>query len=423
MQPPHTLTITAGRLLDGSGAPASEAMAVRIDGARITAVAPAAHLAPPAESTGEHLDFPTATLLPGLIDCHTHTNMPGDGRRGEDVHRDDDDYIRLLRSAHNVERALETGVTTVCDCGGWHETTFRLKEGIRQGIVRGPRLLASGRPITVTGGHCWFMGGEADGVEGVQKEARLLIKQGADFLKVMATGGSTLGTDPFRPAYSSEELHAIADEGHRRGLPVVAHCRSNEAMRMVVDARFDALMHGWFADHAGVREFDHRLADLVAERGVRVNPTLHITRGRLPLLQERVAQGVATDEETALLDRMQRSHATTLQHTGWLIDRGVQLMAGSDCGWGVYPFGRFDLELAAMVDAGLSPHAAIHAATAGNAKALHIDDVVGAVTPGKEADLLVVDGRPDQDITHLARVLAVIKSGRVVVNHTTPRSP
>ncbi len=395
-------------------------MAVRIEGTRISAVGPAAELAPPGGSTGEQLDFPMGTLLPGLIDCHTHTNMPGNGRRGEDVHREDDDYLRLLRSAHNVERALETGVTTVCDCGGWHETTFRLKEGIRQGVVRGPRLLAAGRPITTTGGHCWFMGSEADGPEGVRKAARQLIKEGADFLKVMATGGSTLGTDPFRPAYSSEELEAIAEEGHRRGLPVVAHCRSNEAMRMVIDARFDAIMHGWFADQSGNREFDDRLADLMAERQVRVNPTLHITRGRLPLLQERVEQGVATDEETALLKRMQRSHAVTMQHTGWLIERGVQLMAGSDCGWGVYPFGRFDLELAAMVEAGLSPLAAIQAATHGNAKALHVDDVVGTVAPGKEADLLVVDGRPDQDITDVGRVLAVIKSGRVVVNNVAP---
>ena len=395
-------------------------MAVRIEGTRITAVGPAAELAPTGGSVGEQLDFPMGTLLPGLIDCHTHTNMPGDGRRGEDVHRDDDDYLRLLRSAHNVERALETGVTTLCDCGGWHETTFRLKEGIRQGVVRGPRVLAAGRPITTTGGHCWFMGSEADGLEGVQKAARQLIEEGADFLKVMATGGSTLGTDPFRPAFSSEELETIAEEGHRRGRLVAAHCRSNEAMRMVIAARFDVIMHGWFADQSGNREFDDRLADLMAEREVRVNPTLHITRGRLPLLQERVEQGVATDEETALMKRMQRGHAVTMQHTRRLIERGVQLMAGSDCGWGTYPFGRFDLELAAMVEAGLSPLAAIQAATDGNAKALHIDDVVGTVAPGKEADLLVVNGRPDQDITDVGKVLAVIKGGRVVVNNAAP---
>ena len=102
---------------------------------------------------------------------------------------------------------------------------------------------------------------------------------------------------------------------------------------------------------------------------------------------------------------------------GKLIEHGVQLMAGSDCGWGVYPFGRFDLELAAMVDAGLTPAGAIASATGGNAKALGIDDTVGTVAPGKEADLLIVDGNPDEQISDVARVLAVLKAGRVVVNN------
>ena len=344
--------------------------------------------------------------------------MPGDGRRGEDVHVGDDDAIRLLRSAHNVGRALDTGVTTVCDCGGWNQTTFRLKEGIQQGVVRGSRVLASGRPITVSGGHCWFMGSEADGADGVRHAARQLIKEGADFLKVMATGGSTLGTDPFRPAFSYDELKTIAQEGHRRDRRVVAHCRSNEAMRMVIEAEYDAIMHGWFTDEHGARVFDEHLAADIAARGVWVNPTLHITRSRIPILQDRLDRGVATEEETAMLDRMRRGHATTLQQVGQLIEHGVRLMAGSDCGWGVYPFGRFDLELAAMVEAGLKPREALVAATGNNAKALGIDGTVGTVAPGKEADLLIVDGRPDQQISDITRVLAVIKSGQVVVNNS-----
>ena len=409
-----SLTIHAGRVLDGTGAAAATNVVVRIEGSRIVSVGPASD-APPAD--GQVLDFSNATLLPGLIDCHTHTNMPGDGRRGEDVHLVDDDAIRLLRSAHNVGRALETGVTTVCDCGGWNQTTFRLKDGLQQGVVHGSRVLASGRPITVSGGHCWFMGSEADGVDGVRHAARQLIKEGADFLKVMATGGSTLGSDPFRPQFSPEELTTISLEGHRRDRKVVAHCRSNEAMRMVVDAEYDAIMHGWFTDEHGARVFDEHLASDIAERGICVNPTLQITRSRIPILQQRVDNGTATEEETTMLDRMRRGHATTLEQVGKLIEHGVQLMAGSDCGWGVYPFGRFDLELAAMVDAGLTPAGAIASATGGNAKALGIDDTVGAVAPGKEADLLIVDGNPDEQISDVARVLAVLKAGRVVVNN------
>ena len=321
------------------------------------------------------------------------------------------DEERLLRSVHNVATALQTGVTTVCDCGGWNTTTFALKDGIAKGYVPGPRLLVSGRPITATGGHCWFMGSEADGVDGVRHAARLLIKQGADFLKVMATGGSTLGTDPFRPAYSAEELVAIAEEGHRRNRKVAAHCRTNAAMWMVVDAGFDIIMHGWFTNDTGERIFDDALAEHIAEHEVWVNPTLHITRSRIPMLKAKKERGEITPEEEGMLERMLSGHPKTLAHAAKLADAGVRFMAGSDCGWGVYAFGRFDLELEAMVQGGLTALQAIHAATGGNAEALNIASFVGTVAPGKEADLLVVDGAPDQDIADVARVAAVFKAG------------
>ena len=205
--PTSTPTFTIlkpARLMDGTDSQPKTGMAVLLQDDRIQEIGPEDKIAFPGAATGEVLEFPDATLLPGLIDCHTHTNMPGTGRRGEDVHREDTDDIRLMRSAHNVSIALQSGVTTVCDCGGWNKTTFSLKEAIKQGLVNGPRVLAAGRPITTTGGHCWFMGSEADGVDGVRQAARQLIKEGADFLKVMGTGGSTLGTDPFRPAFSME---------------------------------------------------------------------------------------------------------------------------------------------------------------------------------------------------------------------------
>ena len=402
--------LRVGRLLDGEDSPAQEQMAVLLEGTKVRAVARQDELGVP--DGAEVFDFPSATLLPGLIDCHTHTTMPGNGRRGEDVHVNDTDGVRLLRAAHNVATALRTGVTTVCDCGGWNDTTFRLKEGIEQGLVEGPRVLASGRPITVTGGHLWFMGQEADGVDGVRHAARQLIKEGADFLKVMATGGSTIGSDPFRPAFTADELHAIADEGHRRGKLVAAHTRSNQATGMVIDAEIDIVIHGWGADETGARVFDDHLADRMAEREVWVNPTVHITRSRIPMLQAKVDAGEATDEEIATLDRMVINHAATVDQIGRYISRGVRLMAGSDCGWGMYPFGRFYLELAAMTKAGLTAAQAIRSATSLNARALGIGDMVGTVAPGMEADLLLVDGKPDDDVEDLAKVVAVFKAGR-----------
>jgi imidazolonepropionase-like amidohydrolase len=412
-QSPQQFTlIRAGRLFDGKGEQAVEGIAILVRGDTIEAVGPQAEVGFPAGADGELLDMPEATVLPGLIDCHTHTNMPGDGRRGEDVNAHDDDQIRLLRAAHNVRTALETGVTTVCDCGGWNETVFRLKAGIKEGLVDGPRVVASGRPITITGGHCWFMGSEADGVDGVRQAARLLIKQGADFLKVMATGGSTLGTDPFRPAFSAEELSAIVEEGHRRDRRVVAHCRTNLAMHMVLDAGFDAIMHGWFTDETGTKVFDEVLAHRIAEERVWVNPTLHITRSRIPLLQAKAEAGTATPDEVAMLGRMPGIFAQNISHAAKLVGAGVRFMAGSDCGWGVYPFGRFDLELQAMVEGGLTHAQALLAATSGNAEALGIGDRVGTVAKGMEADLIVVVGAPDKDVSAIADVAAVFKSGR-----------
>ena len=131
--------------------------------------------------------------------------------------------MHILQGVKQARLALETGVTTMRDNGGWHRSVFWLKEGIRRQLVAGPRILASGRPITMTGGHCWMMGSEADGVDGVRQAVRELVWEGADFIKVMATGGSTLGSMPERPSYTVEELTAVADEAHTAATALSAH--------------------------------------------------------------------------------------------------------------------------------------------------------------------------------------------------------
>ena len=405
--------IQADRFIDGCGGPVAGNIAVVVSGGRIKEVVPKEQLIVPEGDTYEIHDFPGATLLPGLIDCHTHTNMPANGRRGEDVIPDGDD-IRLLRSAHNVRVALRSGVTTMCDNGAWNLTAFSLKEGIQEGLVEGPDLLACGRPITTTGGHCWFMGSEADGVDGVRMATRQLIKEGADFIKVMATGGSTLTSNPYRPAYTIDELKTIADEGHRRDKVVAAHCRCNQGMSNVLESAFDIIIHGFFADEDGVRRFDPRLAERIAKQGVWVNPTLHIGRSRIWQLQEKRDIEGLTEEEAAILIRAEEGYQVGLKECGQLIEAGVKLAAGSDCGWGVYPFGQFAHEISAMVEAGLTPMQGILSGTRNCAEALRIIDRAGTVEVGKAADLLVVEGNPDEDIAALTKVAAVFKTGRLV---------
>jgi imidazolonepropionase-like amidohydrolase len=143
-----------------------------------------------------------------------------------------------------------------------------------------------------------------------------------------------------------------------------------------------------------------------------VNPTLQISRGRIPFLQAKVDTGTANADEVALLGRMPGIYAQNIAHSAKLISAGVRFMAGSDCGWGTYPFGRFDMELQAMVEGGLTNAQALLAATSGNAEALGLSDQVGTVTKGKEADLFLVTGAPDQDVSAITNVAAVFKSGR-----------
>ena len=405
--------LQADRLIDGRGGPVQENMAVILEKGRIKSVVPKEQLVIPENDPYERYEFPGGTLLPGLIDCHTHTNMPGDGRRGEEVIPDGDD-LRLLRSARNARIALESGVTTMCDNGAWNDTAFSLKEGVERGVVKGPRMLVCGRPITTTGGHCWFMGSEADGVDGVRGATRQLIKQGADFIKVMATGGSTQTSDPYRPAFTVEELRTIGDEAHRRNKVVAAHCRCVQGMSNVLEAGYDIIIHGFFAEEDTVRRFNPRVAERIAKQSVWVNPTLHISRSNVWHLGKKKEMEGLTEDEKERLELSSESYEKSLDECRQLNEAGVKLVAGSDCGWGVYPFGQFANEIRATAETGLSPMEAIMAGTRNGAEALQIIDRVGTVEAGKEADLLIVEGNPIEDLNALSDVLAVFKSGQKV---------
>ena len=404
--------ILPGRLIDGVGDKVQEGMAVAVQGNAIRWVGPASQ-AESLDSGGagrETLEFPGGTLLAGLFDIHTHTNMPGDGRTGEEVNQDSDE-IRLLRSARNTAAAVASGVTTICDCGSWNRTGFALKEGLALGLVEGPRVLVSGPPVTVTGGHLWYMGGEADGVDGVRKQVRHLIKQGADFIKVAASGGSTLSSDPYRASYSVAELSAIVDEAHNRGRSVLAHCRCTDAINSALDAGVDAILHCSFYDNDGSYRFDQKTADRLAVSDVWLNPTMNIGRANRVRLSEIMEERPLTPDEQSRLDRSTVSGERSMDQFSKLIKAGVKLVGGSDCGWSHYPFGDFQGEILALHSAGLSPLAAIHAGTRSPAAALGIEDSIGAVEPGKEADLLVVNGDPSQDLERLRDVAAVFKGG------------
>ncbi len=405
--------ILPGKLIDGVAESPQEGMAVGFSEGRILWVGRRGHVeSSQSDAPREMLEFPDATLLPGLFDLHTHTNMPGDGRTGEEVDRDDSDDVRLLRSARNVANALATGVTSLCDCGSWNRTAFSLKQGLSQGLVDGPRTLVSGPPLTITGGHLWFMGGQVDGVDGIRATVRQRVKDGADFIKVAASGGSTLTSDPYRASFNLEELRALVDEAHNRNRPVLAHCRCTESINFALDAGVDAILHCFFANSDGSYRYDEPTADRLAESGAYLNPTMHLGRVSRAHLERIRQQRAFTATEQERWERSNRMGGVAMEQFGRLIRAGVRLAGGSDCGWGSYPFGDFQGEVIAMHDAGLTPMQAIQAGTRNPAAAVGILDQVGTVEPGKSADLLVVDGDPSADIHALRQVRAVFQRGR-----------
>ena len=349
--------------------------------------------------------------MAGLFDIHTHTNMPGDGRTGEQVNDDDTDEVRLLRSAQNTALAVASGVTTMCDCGSWNRNAFALKEGLALGIVEGPRVLVSGPPLTVKLGHLWYMGGETVGVDAVRSRVVELVDQGADFIKVAASGGSTSTSDPYSAAYSVEELSAIVDEAHNRDRPVLAHCRCTDAINVALDAGVDTILHCAFYDNDGSYRFDQKTADRLAVSEVWLNPTMGLGNANRERLIKIKAERELTPDEEDRLERSTVSGANSLAQFSALVTAGVKLVGGSDCGWSYYPFGDFQGEIMSLHKAGLSPLEAIYAGTRSPAAALRNLDTIGTVETGKEADLLVVNGDPSQDLECLRDVVAVFKGG------------
>lgn len=400
------LVVHAGRIVDGDSGkrPGNTVIAA---GDAISWVGPDPGLPDGAE---EH-SFPrSSSIVPGLIDAHTHLNFAGDGTSIEHTVAEGEGRL-LLRSAANAREALMSGVTTIRENGAYRDTSIRVRDAINASVVDGPRVLASGTPITITGGHCWPLGGEADGVQGVRVAVRQHVKDGADWIKVMASGGGTKNTDPFLPAFTAAELQAIVDEAHALGRPVAAHALNNVAIENVIDAGFDMIIHCNFYGPSGEFEWRPDLATRIAERGMWVNPTLHVSRASIWHLEKQAEHRTLTGAENEYLGQMHRYYEDSCRGLEGLASEGVRLVAGSDAGWRWNRFGQFFHEIEALASAGLGSAGALKAATSDAAEALGLAHV-GKLEKGCVADFIVVDGDPLTDLGALGRVIAVFRDGQ-----------
>jgi imidazolonepropionase-like amidohydrolase len=289
---------------------------------------------------------------------------------------------------------------------------------VERGISLGPRLLVAGRPVTPTGGHCHFFGGQADGAEGVQAAIRGLIEdEGADIIKMIATGGGlTAGTDSRHAAYETDVLRAAADEAHRLGRRITAHAHGVPGIRRATEAGVDSIQHCTMLGPNWEWTFDAAVAGLMAERGTRAVPT--------------ISAGTRFEVEAGIdINKLQPNPGAMTRADSWanarnLHEAGVTIVPGTDVGVNLTDFGEeLFFELEAYVGCGLSPIATIRKATAVAAWNLGLDDVTGTLGRGLDADVLVVDGEPDRDISALRRPLLVLRRGRPIQPTPPPPAP
>ncbi len=379
--------LTAPRVITGDETVTDGAVAV---GDRaLDWVGPAAAL-PAGYATLPRTDYPGSTIMPGLIDSHVHLGFDG-GPNPAARMRSETDEQQLVLMLHSARDLLGVGVTTARDLGARAYLDVVVRDAIAAGLARGPRMVVAARPVTVTGGHCWYMGGEADSEDELRRMVRTHHKRGADLIKVMSTGGfMTTGSAPWYAQFTRTQLAVIVEEAGRVDKPVAAHAHGLEGIRRAVEAGVTTLEHCSFVTETNERRFDEPLAARIAERGIFVCPTVSVNA---PYVAE--LTGIVVGE-----------------HLKAMYEMGVRLIAGTDAGIDNTPHHQYVGRLEYLVTLGFRPADVLAMATTEAAAALGVDAITGRLAPGFDADLIVVDGDPSTDIAALGKLRRVIARGR-----------
>jgi imidazolonepropionase-like amidohydrolase len=399
--------LTAPRVIPGDGSVIDDG-AVLVERDHILAVGPAAEIGHPLWPY-THYHIADGTILPGLIDAHTHLTCSASEQMVQDA-LTDDDFTLLLRAVEHARAALRAGITTIRDCGSRHNVALKLRQAIQNGIVQGPRILLCGNLLTTCGGHLSFFGREVDTPEDIPRAVREQVKAGADFIKVTGTGGGLLpGNSIIYRQFDGEALTAIVREAAELGVHVGVHTLSPQGVRDVIQARPRTVEHlTFYVDTHETVEYDGALIDQLVE--------LEIWGSQLIIGWHRRAygaRGVLCEDLGDLMYAKLEERITVLQdmHT-----RGLRTLAGSDAGMPLTYFDNFGLILDLSVrNIGMTPLEAIRSATSDAALAFGLSDR-GRIQPGLLADLAVLDGDPRIRSEVFYDVALTMLGGRVVWN-------
>jgi imidazolonepropionase-like amidohydrolase len=405
--PEDPIVIRTGTLIDGTGGDPIRDAVIVVEEGRITAVGP--DVEPPRKHT--LIDLSNRTVLPGFIDAHVHLagRTIGEGKNWEDARVRDLIQEDAIRGVRNARLTLDAGFTTVRNVGARGLTDIALRNMIEKGVVPGPRILAAGHSLGITGGHCDTNGfipgvadlgpeeGIADGSEEILKAVRTQVKRGADVIKFCATGGVLSEGDAVGvQQYSAEEMEVLVEEAHLTERRVAAHAHGNAGIKAAVQAGVDSIEHG--------SELDDEAIALFKAHGTYLVPTLMAQEAVEGQARDGILTGLRAEKALYIAPRSRTSFRLA-------VEGGIKIALGSDAG--VFPHGTQGREFILMVENGMEPMQAIVAGTRTSSELLGLDADVGTVEVGKVADLVAVAGDPLQEIHVLTRPVFVMHEGRV----------
>lgn len=415
---PRLTYILAGRLFDATSDNVREGTVIVVEGERIKSVGSAADVKVPSGSTV--IDLTNSTVLPGLIDCHTHLSYRAD-RYNEIYHFKDSPFTHAFFAVGNARKTLEAGFTTVRDVSSPPFLMVDLRDSINQGFTVGPRIVASGPGISITGGHgdlnnfppdvrvSMFPEERdfrvADGVDQIRHVVRAQIKYGVDVIKIMSTGGVlSKGDSPGAPQYTVDELRAAADEAHMAGRKIASHAHGTQGIKNAILAGIDSIEHASLIDDEGIR--------LAKENGTYLVMDIYNDDY---LLNEASKYGLSQEnlDKERMVGQLQR------QNFAKAVKAGAKMAFGTDAG--VYPHGNNAKQFYYMVKYGMTPAQAIRAATFNAADLIGRSKDVGTIEPGKYADIIAVNADPLADVRALENVSFVMKGGVVYKGQVAPR--